>query len=142
MPQKVKPDIQAAFQFRRCLRELGQLQNVELHVLAKSKVVGRLQQPKTQVIIRHLREQHMVQKADRDRRLQLQVVLAFVELELVQLGAVIEDAFLVITKSEDLHFDVELPAGLVAGLDVQDRQLVVKGLLGIKGIQQFDVPDV
>ena len=43
---------------------------------------------------------------------------------------------------EHLHLDVELPAALIAGLDVQDRQLVVQRLLGIEGIEQVDVANV
>ena len=43
--------------------------------------------------------------------------------------------------SQHLHFHVEQPAGLVAGLDVQDGELVLSGFLEIEGIEQLDVLD-
>ena len=80
----------------------------------------RFQELKAQVIARRLRKEHMVQEADRNRRLQLQVILTFVKLLLVQSGAVVEDALFVIAKGKHLHFHIELPARLVACLDVKD----------------------
>jgi hypothetical protein len=41
-------------------------------------------------------------------------------------------------KGEHLHLDVELAAGLIASLDVQDGQLIVEGLLGVEGIEQVE----
>ena len=56
----------------------------------------RFQEPETQVIIRRLWKEHMVQEADRNRRLEFQVILSFAELLLVQPGAIVQDALLVI----------------------------------------------
>jgi hypothetical protein len=39
---------------------------------------------------------------------------------------------------EHLHFDVELSPGLIAGLDIQDRQLVVQGRFRIERIEKLD----
>ena len=54
-------------------------------------------------MLRYLREKHVVQKADGDGRLQLEVILTFMQLLLVQLAAVIQDALLVVGKSQHLH---------------------------------------
>jgi hypothetical protein len=60
----------------------------------------------------------------------------------MQPGPVIEDAFLVVAKSQHLHLDVELPPGLVTSLDVQNGELVIQGFLGIEGVEQLDVLDL
>jgi len=52
--QKVKPPVQVARQLGNRLGEFRQLQNVKLHVLGQGKVMGRLQEPKPEVIIRHV----------------------------------------------------------------------------------------
>src|SRR5690349_7696170 len=101
-----------------------------------------LQQPKAQVIIPNFGKQHVIKEADGKSRLQLQIVLPFVELLLVQLGPIIKDALLIIAKRQDLHLNVELPAGLITGFDIEDRELVVKYLLGIEGVEQVNVADL
>ena len=59
----------------------------------------------------------MVQEADGDRRLQFQVVLPLVQLVLMELGGVIEDALLVVAVGEHLHLaqggrrSLEYPSG-------------------------------
>ncbi len=101
-------------------------------------MLGRLKQTKTQVIPRLPRAQDMVEKADGDGRLDDQIIAAFLKLLLVQLRPVVQDSLFVIAMREHLHFDVELPAALVAGLDVQDRN--VERLLRVERIHQLDVP--
>jgi len=83
----------------------------------------------------------VVQEADGNRRLQLEVVLSFVELLLVEPDSVVQDALLEIARSEHLHLHVELPAGLIARLDVQNRQLVVECFLRIERIEQLEFPN-
>ena len=54
--------------------------------LAEREVMRLFQEAKAQMVLRHLREQHMVQEADGDGRPQLPVILSFVQLLLVQPG--------------------------------------------------------
>ncbi len=84
----------------------------------------------------------MIQETDRDRRLQLQIFLALVQLLLMQAGRVVQDAFFVIRKREHLHLDVEEAPRLIAGFDVEDRQLVVECFFEVKGVEQLDIPDL
>jgi len=80
MAQKVKPDVQSARQFGDRLRELRQLQNVELQVLRQGEAVRLLQKAKPKVMVRHPRKPYMVEEADRNRRFEFKVILALVEL--------------------------------------------------------------
>ncbi len=132
--QKVKPNIQIGLQLDRRLPELRQFQSVDLQILREREGMGFFQQSKPQMVVRHLGKEDVVQKADRDRRLEPQVILAFMQLSLVELAAVVQDALFVVAIGQHLHFDIELPAGLIACIDVQDGQLVVERLLGLKGL--------
>jgi hypothetical protein len=102
---------------------------------------GLLQQQKTQVVVGHVGEPHVVQEADRDGWLELHVILALVKLLLVQPAGVVQDALVVGGRRYDLHLDVELSPRLVAGLDVEDRQLVVHDFLGVERIEQLELFD-
>ena len=102
--------------FRRQATDLGDLCDRLLQIAGKRKMVLLFKQAKTEMIISHFWEKHVVQEADGDGRLQLQVVLSFVKLLFMQPGPVIENTLFVVAKSEHLHFHVELPAGLIAGL--------------------------
>ncbi len=104
--------------------------------------MGFFQQSKPQMVVRHLGKEDVVQKADRDRRLEPQVIFAFMQLSLVELAAVVQDALFVVAIGQHLHLDIELPAGLIACIEVQDGQLVVERLLGIKRIEQLELQDV
>jgi hypothetical protein len=42
----------------------------------------------------------------------------------------------------NLHLDIELPAGLIACLDIQDGELVIFRFLRIEGIQQVNVANL
>src|SRR5262249_22748997 len=141
MAQKVKPNIQLSHQVRRRLGEFRQLQDVQLQISRKWEMMPLFEQPKVQVMVRRLGKEHMVQETDRYGRLELEVVLAFVELLLMKPAGVVENPLLIISKSQHLHFNIEMPAGLVAGLDVQDGQLVIQGFLGIERIEQLQVLD-
>jgi hypothetical protein len=84
----------------------------------------------------------MVQKADRNRRFQREVIFAFMKLLLMQPGRVVQDSLFVIGVGEHLHFDVELSSGLIAGFDIQDRQFVVQGRFRVEGIEKLDFANV
>ena len=85
MAQKVKPDIQLGFEIGGRFGKLGQLQDVELQVAREREKLPLFQEPKTQVVISRLGKKHVVQEADGDGRLELQIILTFVKLLLVEL---------------------------------------------------------
>src|SRR5665213_2652268 len=66
--QKVKPNIQAAFQLRQRFGEFRQFQDMELNVLRHRKMMAVFQKAKTKMVVRDLAEEEVIQKADRDRR--------------------------------------------------------------------------
>jgi hypothetical protein len=100
-----------------------------------------LAQLEHQVVGRHLGEQRRVHQADAQRGSQPLVVLALLELALVQPGPVVGHPLAEVAAGQELHLDVELPAALVAGLDVQDGQLVVQMVLVVEGVEQLQVHD-
>src|SRR4051794_2213416 len=60
------------------------------------------------------------------------------ELLLVELRPVKENALFKGAVKQHLHFNIELPAGLVTRLDIENRQFVVQKFLGIEGIEQLN----
>ena len=80
----------------------------------------------------------MVEETDRIGGSQVAIRFAFMQLLLVELGQVEDDPLRVGGIRQHLHFDVELSAGGVAGLDVQDTQLIVERFLVVERIQNFD----
>jgi hypothetical protein len=93
------------------------------------------------MMVRHLRKKHVVQEADRNRGPERQIVFAFVKLLRVQLRPIVQNALLVIRKGEHLHLDIEPPSGLIAGLNVENRELVVLGFLEIERVQKLNFLD-
>jgi hypothetical protein len=66
------------------------------------------------------------------------VRFTFTQLLLVELGQIDDDPLRVGGIRQHLHFDVELSVGGVAGLDVQDTQLIVERFLVVERIENFD----
>src|SRR5438552_346920 len=111
---------------------------MKFQVFNERETSAFFQKAKAQMIFWRLREEHVVQEADRDGRLEFQVVLTLMKLLLVELAGVIKNALFVMAESKHLHFHVELSTSLVARLDIKDGKLVVQCLPGIERVKQFN----
>src|SRR5262245_20798914 len=113
MAQNVKPSIKTTRKFGDQLIEFRQLQNVKLQVISQSEMLPLLEQSKAKVMIGRLRKVHVVEKADRNGRLHLDVVLSLVQLLLMKLTRVVHDPTLVVRERQHLHLDIELSPCLI-----------------------------
>ena len=88
------------------------------------------------------RKKHSVHETDGDRRLQTAIVISLVKLRLVKLRPVIENALRIRLRGRHLHFDVIQAPVPVAGLDVQNRKLVVQQVFFVKWVQDLHIDDL
>ena len=77
------------------------------------------------------------EEADRVGRSEVAEVLPRGELARIELRPVVQQPGDEGRVQEHLHFDIEPPAPVVAGLDVQDRELVVGDRLLVERVEQF-----
>jgi hypothetical protein len=66
VPQKVKPFVETRIQFGETLYEFRELDDMEVQVMAKGKVIGDFQQSEMVVIAGGVRKENVVQEADRE----------------------------------------------------------------------------
>src|SRR5687768_3139552 len=112
---------------------------MQLKSVGKFDSFGLVQQTERQVMASGFWKQNEVAHADRYGGAQFLIIIAGLELILVQAGPVIQDTLAQMGTSEQLHFDIEYTTALIAGLDIKHRELVEIRFLRLKRIQDLHV---
>ena len=94
MLQEVEPAVQIAPQFGKLFYELGEFNDVNLQAIRVRRRVPIVPEAETLVAGFRFGEQLVVQQEDRDRRLQLGVLVGFGQLLGKQLGPIVQHTLL------------------------------------------------
>jgi hypothetical protein len=118
-----------------------QLQRVNHQIVMENQVALIAPQTKTEVVFRHPREEDLIQHTDADRGAQLVVRVPFGQLPDVIHAVVVGQSARQVGGQRGLHLDVEAPPVRVSGQDVEHNQLVLRTVLVLDRVEDFDRRD-
>ncbi len=119
MFDKVNPLIQHCFQFILAPLELGQLNEVKLHIFQLLPPIGLVLDKVARNVVFAL-ESDKIENANKNNLIEPRVVLSTLQLPHIRARGVIQHALLKAGYMFNLHFDNESHAALVGGANVQD----------------------
>ena len=140
--EKIGPPVGIVVDGLERVEKLGQFDNVNHELVGEPSAMLGVDQFKAAVIAGHLRKQGRIDETNHDDRPQPRVLLTLTDLLRVMLSSVIQQPLGKRSVSEELHLDQVFASSLVAGLDVENRKLVILGIPVTERIEQFDLPNL